>query len=59
MPLLRELESHSPMGAQNPYVAVEDMKNTQGWFPLFLEWQLEYYYVPFERWSFENDKDTG
>ncbi|KAH7122091.1 hypothetical protein B0J13DRAFT_566936 [Dactylonectria estremocensis] len=59
VPLLRELESPSPTGAQNPYAAVEDMKNTQGWFPLFLEWQLEYYHVSFERWSFENDKDTG
>ncbi|KAJ4194402.1 hypothetical protein NW755_003158 [Fusarium falciforme] len=57
--LLRELEAPSPKGVPNPYEAVEDMNNTQGWFPLFLEWELEYYHVPFDRWTLENDKDTG
>ncbi|EEU47014.1 uncharacterized protein NECHADRAFT_78007 [Fusarium vanettenii 77-13-4] len=57
--LLRELEAPSPKGVLNPYESVEDMNNTQGWFPLFLEWELEYYHVPFNKWEFENDKDTG
>lgn len=59
IPLLRELEAPSPTGAPNPYTAAEDMNNTQGLFPLFLEWELEYYHVPFQRWRFETDKDTG
>lgn len=57
--LLRELEAPSPKGVSNPYEAVEDMNNTQGWFPLFLEWELEYYHVPFDRWRLESDQDTG
>lgn len=56
--LLRELESPSSKGGLNPYEAVNDMNNTQGWFPLFLEWELEYYHVPFERWELENDDGT-
>ena len=23
-----------------------------GWFPLFIEWELEYYHIPFENWEF-------
>ena len=23
-----------------------------GWFPLFIEWKLEYYHIPFENWEF-------
>ncbi|KAF5620632.1 uncharacterized protein FTJAE_11625 [Fusarium tjaetaba] len=56
--LLRELESPSSKGGLNPYEAVNDMNNTQGWFPLFLEWELEYYHVPFEWWELENDDGT-
>ncbi|KAF5980593.1 hypothetical protein FCOIX_4734 [Fusarium coicis] len=57
--LLRELDGPSPTGAPNPYVGLEDMKDTQGWFPLFVEWQLEYYHVPFERWRLESNQNTG
>lgn len=57
--LLQELDGPSPRGAQNPYVNLEDMKDTQGWFPLFVEWQIEYYHVPFGRWRLENNQDTG
>ncbi|KAF7556018.1 hypothetical protein G7Z17_g1690 [Cylindrodendrum hubeiense] len=57
--LLREFELPSLSVQQNPYIAMEDMDNTQGWFPLFLEWELEYYHVPFAKWSFEADMKTG
>ena len=23
-----------------------------GWFPLFIEWEVEYYHIPFENWTF-------
>ena len=23
-----------------------------GWFPLFIEWEIEYYHIPFEQWEF-------
>ncbi|KAH6691798.1 hypothetical protein BKA61DRAFT_499911 [Leptodontidium sp. MPI-SDFR-AT-0119] len=25
----------------------------QPWFPLFLEWEVHYYHIPFEKWNFE------
>ena len=27
-------------------------QNENGWFPLFIEWQIEYYHVPWECWEF-------
>lgn len=45
---------------KSPYVGIEDMKNTQGWFPLFIEWEIEYYHIPFSNWEFvASDDDSG
>ncbi|KAK6499545.1 hypothetical protein TWF506_004174 [Arthrobotrys conoides] len=31
--------------------------DTQGWFPLFIEWEAEYYHVPFDKWSLKKEMD--
>ncbi|KAK6511889.1 hypothetical protein TWF481_000793 [Arthrobotrys musiformis] len=31
--------------------------NTQGWFPLFIEWEAEYYHIPFDKWSLKKEMD--
>ncbi|CAI4214895.1 unnamed protein product [Parascedosporium putredinis] len=28
--------------------------DTQAWFPLFLEWQVEYFHVPYDKWTLES-----
>ncbi|KAH8689865.1 hypothetical protein BGW36DRAFT_389837 [Talaromyces proteolyticus] len=28
--------------------------NTQPWFPLFLEWEAEYFHVPYDQWDMED-----
>ncbi|KAK4083812.1 uncharacterized protein Triagg1_1474 [Trichoderma aggressivum f. europaeum] len=35
----------------------EAFNNTQGWFPLFMEWEVEYYHIGWENWQFAEDKD--
>ena len=35
----------------------ENFKNTQGWFPLFMEWEVEYYHIQWEHWKFVEDRD--
>ncbi|UKZ52620.1 hypothetical protein TrVGV298_006401 [Trichoderma virens] len=45
---------------KSPYAGIENMQDTQGWFPLFLEWEIEYYHIPFSKWTFEpSDEDSG
>lgn len=34
----------------------DDYKNTQGWFPIFLEWDVEYYHIPWNLWILEQDE---
>ncbi|EEY21589.1 conserved hypothetical protein [Verticillium alfalfae VaMs.102] len=29
----------------------DNWNNTQPWFPLFLEWEIEYHHVPFDLWT--------
>ncbi|CAM1505214.1 Fc.00g108510.m01.CDS01 [Cosmosporella sp. VM-42] len=43
----------------NPYASLEDMGGSQGWFPLFLEWELEYYHIPFSRWVLKSNEKVG
>ena len=38
---------------------IEDVKGAQGWFPLFVEWEVEYVHIPMANWSFLPDKITG
>ncbi|PTB63054.1 hypothetical protein BBK36DRAFT_1127461 [Trichoderma citrinoviride] len=45
---------------KSPYVGIEDMNHTQGWFPLFIEWEIEYYHIPFSNWDFvASDDESG
>lgn len=41
------------------YKSLEDAKGEQGWFPLYIEWELEYYHIPFSNWEFVPDTSTG
>lgn len=29
-------------------------KNTQPWFPLFLEWEVQYFHVPYDQWDMQD-----
>ncbi|MCJ1256561.1 hypothetical protein MMC24_004383 [Lignoscripta atroalba] len=59
-PILRLLteaqyNNTSPAGGTVPpeYINKGDrFTNQQGWFPLFIEWEVEYYNIPFEFWEF-------
>lgn len=52
---------HEEFSSDNPRPAItaEELKpqwrdrwnQSQPWFPLFLEWEIEYYHVPFEKWN--------
>ncbi|KAG8355742.1 hypothetical protein FVEN_g6432 [Fusarium venenatum] len=55
---------HDQYSAQNPRLEVQistdgekenlwrdRWNNTQPWFPLFLEWEVEYHHIPFETWD--------
>ncbi|KAH0489974.1 hypothetical protein TgHK011_001461 [Trichoderma gracile] len=45
---------------KSPYVGMENMNNTQGWFPLFIEWEIEYYHIPFSNWDFvASEEESG
>ena len=57
--LLQEFDFPILGSTPNPYADLEDWKATQGWFPLFLEWKLEYYHVPFSKWELVPDLETG
>ncbi|KAK3376172.1 hypothetical protein B0T24DRAFT_572793 [Lasiosphaeria ovina] len=65
-PLLREFSlvdeaaRRSATWDKSPYAGLEDMQDVQGWFPLFIEWELEYYHIPFSKWIFEpSDELSG
>ena len=32
---------------------------SNGWFPLFMEWEVEYYHIPFENWQFDQQTSSG
>lgn len=60
--LLREFDEPDASkrgGKPNPYAEMEDTHKTQGWFPLFIEWEVEYYQIPFDKWTFEADEASG
>ncbi|KAK1829755.1 hypothetical protein QBC39DRAFT_427107 [Podospora conica] len=29
-------------------------EDTQPWFPLFLEWEIEYFHIPYDKWTLES-----
>lgn len=31
----------------------DNWQSTQPWFPLFLEWEVQYYHISFDKWQFE------
>lgn len=32
---------------------------SNGWFPLFIEWEAEYYHIPFDSWEFSEAASSG
>ncbi|KAG8527297.1 uncharacterized protein KY384_008041 [Bacidia gigantensis] len=37
----------------SPYLDTDDRwTGDNGWFPLFIEWEAEYYHIPFSKWTF-------
>jgi hypothetical protein len=62
LPLLREL-AESEQGNRDwkasAYAELEDMNGTQGWFPLYIEWEVQYYHIPFGHWVLKPDPTTG
>ncbi|KAI1163758.1 hypothetical protein F5B18DRAFT_618033 [Nemania serpens] len=55
-PLFHDIfSSHNPrpgITSDEPKPEWRDRWNaSQPWFPLFLEWEVEYYHIPFEKWD--------
>ncbi|KAF4960790.1 hypothetical protein FGADI_733 [Fusarium gaditjirri] len=53
-----------PDASQKPWTAssyayLEDAEKKQGWFPLFIEWEVEYYHISFDNWEFVPNTTTG
>ncbi|KAK0713176.1 hypothetical protein B0T26DRAFT_804057 [Lasiosphaeria miniovina] len=61
--LMREFVEFDPARraswTRNPYADMESMRDRQGWFPLFMEWEVEYYHIPFSMWEFRPVAATG
>lgn len=62
--ILPEVIASNPAGTDFPqsiYAAAgnnqEHFDNTQGWFPLFMEWEVEYYHISWKHWKFVQDGD--
>jgi hypothetical protein len=34
-------------------------ENTQPWLPLYLEWEAEYFHIPYENWTLDQPSDGG
>ncbi|KAI1114239.1 hypothetical protein F5Y14DRAFT_188260 [Nemania sp. NC0429] len=47
----------SPALPESAYAGEEAFNEKQGWFPLFIEWEVEYHHIKFEHWRFEQDPD--
>ena len=46
------VDTSKPNTADEPTALWRDRWNkSQPWFPLFLEWEVEYYHIPFETWD--------
>ncbi|KAF3923904.1 hypothetical protein ABW20_dc0106199 [Dactylellina cionopaga] len=57
LPIKAELEYfRPPRPAKLPDSTIK-WSNTQGWFPLFIEWEAEYYHIPFDKWSLKKEQD--
>ncbi|KAF9767181.1 hypothetical protein IL306_000309 [Fusarium sp. DS 682] len=44
---------------KSAYDTMEDAGGVQGWFPLFMEWEIEYHHIPLQYWQFRPDSLTG
>ncbi|KAH7322578.1 hypothetical protein B0I35DRAFT_476514 [Stachybotrys elegans] len=51
------LVSHSTPVPRSPYLSEEGFGEGQGWFPLFIEWEVEYHQVDWRFWRFDQDPD--
>ncbi|KAJ0166836.1 hypothetical protein CTA2_5663 [Colletotrichum tanaceti] len=49
--------SGSAISPASAYSAEEGFGPGQGWFPLFIEWEVEYHHIPFDSWLFARDAD--
>ncbi|KAL8692914.1 MAG: hypothetical protein Q9224_003863 [Gallowayella concinna] len=47
-------EDHDPY-----YKSGDRFTGSNGWFPLFIEWEAEYYNIPFEKWIFSEAAASG
>ncbi|MCJ1395662.1 hypothetical protein MMC18_008548 [Xylographa bjoerkii] len=34
-----------------------DWNNTQAWFPLYIEWEADYFHIPWDKWSLKKESD--
>ncbi|KAI1165319.1 hypothetical protein F5B18DRAFT_611489, partial [Nemania serpens] len=42
---------------ESAYAGEEAFNDKQGWFPLLIEWEVEYHHIKFEHWRFEQAAD--
>lgn len=57
-PILPEvLGSRNGFALPPAYTGEEAFNEQQGWFPLFIEWEVEYHHIRFEHWRFEQAAD--
>ena len=42
----------NPMPTPEYYMNGDRFTGENGWFPLFIEWEIEYYHIPFNLWTF-------
>jgi hypothetical protein len=62
MTILREFvedDSAKVTWPESPYKSMEDASGKQGWFPLYVEWEVEYYHIPWDYWEFLPNEETG
>ncbi|KAF5967527.1 hypothetical protein FBULB1_11170 [Fusarium bulbicola] len=56
---LLQPDASKKLWTPSAYASLEDADKKQGWFPLFIEWEVEYYHIPFDNWEFVPNTATG
>lgn len=46
------IENHAPVDSLDAKGQGRDQWKAQPWFPLFMEWEIRYYHIPFDSWGF-------
>ncbi|KAL7947490.1 hypothetical protein V8C42DRAFT_317931 [Trichoderma barbatum] len=59
--ILPEALGSAPSSAEpiSAYSTQEAFDDKQGWFPLFIEWEVEYHHIKFEHWTFQQDAEQN